>query len=683
MNMLPRSAQEQRSQKPGAWQPDISMLNTQKMVASNRPSGNISSPQLKKRRVNRFFLLILILLLICLSGAGASFVGYHTYRSDMAQAQIGIHDLQTALSLMQSLSKEPFNTATITQAQHEFVAASAIFGQLNAQVQWLPSGLSAIPVYGTRVSAAQHLLPLALEVSQAGIIGCNILTLIVQRFHDPFHAGQGLTLADLSVLDKDIQQLEIIFTQAVSQANALTPGDIQFEPRLGKAVAALHKYLPTARAVLGQMHQLLPVLPQLLGIGTKTNYLIELMDSTELRPGGGFIGNYGFATLSGGRLMDAHITDTYLLDNPFVDAGHSLPYPPAYQWFDLNPTSWSLRDSNLDADFPTAARYAEQNYSREGGTVPVQGVIAITPAFIEQALEITGPISVPEYQQTVTAQNLVSLIHYYQVGPGYQGGDIPSPDGHSSVNKRFTELLAEHFLARLQQMPASTLPRLFHLLLNGLQTKDMQIYFNAAPAENLLSLFHVASTIQAPAGDSLFVVDANIAGDKANQYITSTLHDQVTIDNVGSVMHHTTLTYTWSGDGPVYGSGLYRDYVRVYVPPESVLQSQQGWQVRGTSTAFGREVWAGFFTLTYGQVQTITLTWVEKGTAKKTTTSWHYQYLIQHQAGTQWQVNIQLMLPSCAKNMQTSGGLTAQNKQGADFVQILTQDTGLSVDYNC
>ena len=52
---------------------------------------------------------------------------------------------------------------------------------------------------------------------------------------------------------------------------------------------------------------------------------LEVLDSTELRPGGGFIGNYGIATFSGGRLTAAHITDTYLLDKDNLTAGHTIP----------------------------------------------------------------------------------------------------------------------------------------------------------------------------------------------------------------------------------------------------------------------------------------------------------------------------------------------------------------------
>src|SRR5207247_306150 len=151
----------------------------------------------------------------------------------------------------------------------------------------------------------------------------------------------------------------------------------------------------------------------------------------------------------------------------------------------------------------------------------------------------------------------------------------PSPDGNSSVRKHFTALLAEHFFARIHQLPASALPKLFQLLISSFRTKDLQVYFNSPVAENLLAHFQLDSSIQDPTHDSLFVVDANISPNKASRFITSTLDDQVTIDENGNTSHHTTLTYDWKMNGSVYGSSLYRDYLRIYVPPGSVLQAKQ------------------------------------------------------------------------------------------------------------
>jgi hypothetical protein len=687
----------------GAVQADISTFDTREVAAVGRPvrpetpqsnnqAGNEERKEgervhSQKRKAKKFYVFTLLFLLLFVLGSVCSVVGYQRYNvqyhSALSLAQVGIKHLQTAAALLQALPKNPLDARTVSQAQREFSAASTNFVQLNNELQSLPGLSTLIPVYGSRLSAALRLVPLAIEVSQAGLAGCDALSLIITRFHDPLTSGHGLTMADLAVVAKDLHQIKGILNQAVGRVNALQPADLQLDPRLSKLVAAFHQNLPNLQMGIDEAEQLLTVAPTLLGIGTPTNYLIELLDSSELRPAGGFIGNYGTATFSGGRLAAAHITDVYLLDNAFTAAGHSIPYPSVYRWFDVAQGSWSLRDSNLDADFVTAARYAEQNYSREGGKVPIQGVIAITPTFIQHALAITGPINVPEYQDTVTAQNLIDRIHYHQLGPGREGSDVPSPDGHSSVRKHFTELLAEHFLARVHQLPPSTLSKLVQLLPNSLRSKDLQIYFNSGIAEQLLQRFHLDAAIQAPAGDGLFVVDTNMAVNKANQFITNKLDDRVTIDGSGNATHRTTLTYTWVTRGNVYGSTLYRDYVRIYVPPGSSLQIQDGWQPRGTSRAFGREVWAGFFTLIYGQTRTITLVWMVPSTVTKNGHSWHYQYDIQRQAGALWTLHLQITLPSCAVVTNTSGGIAHSTRQAASLSQSLSENMSVGVEYNC
>ena len=383
----------------------------------------------------------------------------------------------------------------------------------------------------------------------------------------------GLTSADFNGIDKNFSQIKGLVEQAIAQVNQLQPSDSQFDPRIGKVIELFHQYLPTIEMWLHDADALLAVAPTLLGVGTPSHYLIEVLDSTELRPGGGFIGNFGIATVAGGKLIDAHITDSYLFDGAFHATGQSIPYPAAYQWFSryLAPASWSLRDSNLEADFPTSAQLGELNYKREGGNTPLQGLIAITPAFIQHLLAVTGPIAMPEYHETVTAQNLVDLIHYHQLGPGQEGTDAPSPDGHSSVRKHFTELLAEHFMARTHQLPSSTMATIIRVMMNDLHTKDLQVYFNAGAAETALQHLHLASTIDSAANDGLLVVDANISQNKASGLIATTLNDQVTIDANGNAFHQTTLHYSWMAAGNVYGSLIYRDYVRVYMPIGSVV----------------------------------------------------------------------------------------------------------------
>src|SRR5205823_3884386 len=215
--------------------------------------------------------------------------------------------------------------------------------------------------------------------------------------------------------------------------------------------------------------------------------------------------------------------------------------------------------SNLDADLPTSAREGETHYVEEGGKLPLAGVIAITPALIEHMLTLTGPIKVPEYQETVTAQNLMDRIHYHQLIDEAKGGDVPSADGYSSVRKHFTALLGEQLLARVHSLPGSTFPKLLQLLIDSMRSKDIQIYFNSGTAEKLLQNYHFDDSIQS-SSDGIFAVDANIAPSKANSYLITTVNDQVSIDNSGNARHHTSIKFTWKAAGPdpnFYGSTLY------------------------------------------------------------------------------------------------------------------------------
>ena len=637
----------------------------------------------RKQRSKRRFVSTGMLLFLLIASTVSSLVGYlmyntytARYRTDLSLAQAGLQHLLKAEALLTTWSQNPLDVQLAGRAKHEFSSALKTISLLNDDLQSLPGFARQVPVYGARLSAALHLVPMAMALSQAGVAGSDILNTLIPELHDPSgQKGHGITLPDLAIVTRDVKELRSAFVLASQEVNQLQPGEFSFDSRISKLVDTLRKDGPVIQGWLDAIVKFLPQAPVVLGVGTAANYLIEVLDASELRPGGGFIGNYGRATFAGGQLTAARITDVDLLDKPFEQAGHVIAYPPGYSWFDLVPRSWSFRDSNLDADFPTAARYGEQTYAQEGGSMPVQGVIAITSALIEHAMAITGPIAVPEYQEMVTAQNLVVRIHFHQLGgrAAGEGSDlIASPDGHSSLRKRFTELLAEHFLARVRQLPAADLSKLLQLMANGMRSKDIQLYFNSSVAENLLHSLQLDAAIQAPVGDSLFVVDANIAANKANSFITSTLDDQVTIDGEGNAIHHTSMHYAWTIAGRNYGSSLYRDYVHIYVPPGSILLAQDGWQSRGTSSAFNRKVWMGFFTLSYGQTRGVTLVWKVPAATSKDQNGWHYQYLIQRQAGVLWKLNLQITLPACA-------AVTRDER----LTQILDENLNVGIDYAC
>jgi hypothetical protein len=417
------------------------------------------------------------------------------------------------------------------------------------------------------------------------------------------------------------------------------------------------------------------------------------MDSSELRPGGGFIGNYGILTLTGGHLSGLHIQDVDLLDKDYRYGKKVIPLPPGYNWFADTSAKWGFRDSNLDADFPTDARYAEQLYQQEGGTESFQGVIAITPWIIQSALRITGPVDVPEFKDTVTADNLIDEIHKYQLSSLAPGpDDVIDPTTGTSLRKRFTGFLFQHFLQKVKDQTAKDMSPFAKLLLDSLHSKDIQIAFNDAGVERALNHYHVDSAIEAPtAGDSLMMVDANVVASKINYFLQYTLTERVTLDAAGTATHTTTLTYFWPPDPstlvrsfPAGYPPLYIAYLRVYVPPGAQLLSQTGWIGSPTTTAFGREVWGGRVLMHIGDHHPVVLTWKLPNAATKTGDQWHYASLLQREAGTTFALDYSLTLPACGKLMGTPpSGFTAPNGQSVALAQPFTVDTSFAIDYNC
>jgi len=638
---------------------------TPKTVDLSAPVSEEARGKKKGRRKRLWIIICACLVLVLLPTIVYGLSLYQTYSSQYHQAlslaQSGTQQLQNAEKLLKGITQGSFDLASITQAHQDFATALADFDQLKSSLEQLPGIANDAPKYGSLLASARRIIPLTIEVSQAGIIGTDALSIVVPYLHEILSSkGTGMTMQDINTIAQDMNQIQALLGTATTQINQLQPSDLQIDPRIAHAVATFRAELPTIQTSLQSIRGVLGVAPTLLGIGKPASYLIEQLDSTELRPGGGFIGGYGIATFSDGRLQSIHMEDTYLLDIPYSSAGHVIPFPANDSWFNLAP-SWSLRDSNLEPDFPTDARYAEQIYHTEGGTEALQGVIAITPAFIQNALNITGPIYVSQYNETITAQNLINKIHYYQLKEDLKGGDNPSPDGLSSLRKHFTAVLFEDFFARVRQVASADMAKFQALLVSSLRTKDVQVYINASPAEQLLQTAQVASSVQAPTGDTLMVVDANIIANKSNYFMTYTMNDQVTIDAAGDAVHHTTLTYDWPYNPESvqnnYGgtTTVYLDYLRVYVPKGSVLQVQSGWVPKGSGQFYGLQEWAGLFTLDYGHVGTVSLTWVVHGAAIQDIRGWHYNYLIQRQAGIAWKVNLQVTFPSCAQNITNSG----------------------------
>src|SRR5215467_10588494 len=243
-----------------------------------------------KNGKKRIYFIVSACLLLSLALTGVSIFEFQNYNAFgqyvMSLAHTGVNHLRTAETLLKKMPKNPLDTHTMDQAQSEFTAALTTFVKLDNDLKSLPTISMSVPVYGSRLSAALHMLPIAIEASHVGVVSCSLLNGIISKFHDPLNThSHGMTEADFTAIEKNFHLVKAELDLIVNQVNRLQPSDLQLDPRLSKMVDAFHKDLPVMQTWLDVIAKLLPIAPTLLGIGSPANYLIEILDSTELRPG--------------------------------------------------------------------------------------------------------------------------------------------------------------------------------------------------------------------------------------------------------------------------------------------------------------------------------------------------------------------------------------------------------------
>jgi hypothetical protein len=189
---------------------------------------------------------------------------------------------------------------------------------------------------------------------------------------------------------------------------------------------------------------------------------------------------------------------------------------------------------------------------------------------------------VPDYNETITADNLEAKIHYYQLDPaGIAKQQQLNPNDHThSLRKRFTQLLSQVLQEKVKRLPLSQLMLVVKQVWKDLGTKDLQLYVTNQQAEDLLVKRRAAGQMDTTAKvDGYAFVQANVSAAKSTPYVSVTQRDDITLDAKGGALHQLTITLRNDPRGPIYGYPTYRDYVRIYVPPQARYVSGGGFDL--------------------------------------------------------------------------------------------------------
>lgn len=122
-------------------------------------------------------------------------------------------------------------------------------------------------------------------------------------------------------------------------------------------------------------------------------YMILLQNNLELRPGGGFLGQYAIVEVKNGEILSYKVEDSNILDSTY-QSDRLLPL--SLQKYLSDTKKMKFRDSNYSPHYPENVTDALHFYALAGQDANFDGVFAVNASLFEDILAITGPITATE-----------------------------------------------------------------------------------------------------------------------------------------------------------------------------------------------------------------------------------------------------------------------------------------------
>src|SRR5262245_32081745 len=475
---------------------------------------------------------------------------------------------------------------TLAAALGELKAAQKDFGELRSRLNdpdWILSLAGVFPGATSKLVTVRILADVGYEACGLGIEFINAISPILGRLEGGLLASDKgiLTKTDLTNLQNAVKHAQQELTDIQNRLAGVNIKDLPITADQKQAFTSALDQLPKLQNSLKQAPQYLTMLGWMLGVGQARHFLVQTLDRDELRPSGGFTGDYGVLTITDGSLQPFELKNINQLDYNGNGWIFSQKAPAPYTWWPFG--NWGFRDTNPSPDYPTTAKLNMQVFHNEGGDggiVDVDGVIQLTPVTISHMLLVTGPIFVPGYNETITADNLEARIHYYQQDPAgiAKQKQLNPDDPHIyDIRKRFTQLVVRLIQEQIKKLPTSKLIPLARQVLADMRARDVQIYVTNKDIEDMLMKARASGAVDTmPGVDGYILNQANVSVAKSTPYVKVTQTDDVTLDDKGGATHRLTITLRNDPQGPIYGHPTYRDYVRIYVPPQARYISGSG-----------------------------------------------------------------------------------------------------------
>ncbi len=544
----------------------------------------------KKTRGRRRLLVILVILLI----AGV------------------LPSIFTFLGLKQALSHAKVLAAAYQgqqfgNLQSETAAVKRGLQQANISLNFL-FWLRIIPFLGEYYSDVKSLVAAGVEeLSAIDTILTSLEPVQIELGFDgnPKSGPERVTQA-LRVLNKSLpilDQAEGHFLKASEFVSDINTGKYPEKFRgksIRKNLEIVKNFILGAAVAMGDGKEALVLSPQVLGIGGVKNYLLLFQNDKEIRPTGGFMTAYATLTINNGQVSATTSDDIYRLDEKLLDVclKKICPLTPPAPIVKYLPevsgkprSAWSMRDSNISPDVPTAAKEFERMYQLLGEGLPYDGIIFIDSQVVEELIEVTGPIDVfgttysGEIDKRCNCPNVIYELESY--------AEIAAKG--EKDRKAVLGVLMQQILARSIGADIEKLPQLLETITRLANHKHVMFYMHDVNLQNALTKLNWIGEIKNYDGDYLHINDSNFAGGKSNLYVMQTVTQDIKVQDDGTVKKKITIDYKNDQPFGIWLNGINRDYVRFYVPKGSQLVSSKGSEDKvNTIEDLGKTVFEAF-----------------------------------------------------------------------------------------
>ncbi len=430
-------------------------------------------------------------------------------------------------------------------------------------------------------------------------LAATALVNIIPQTDNTYDTVQGLVRAGASLstaaaqissaieqlTDADSYDLVTKLELLTTYVNAALPEVVEANKALGEVdltlipadyidkITMLLDTAPSLEASMNEFLQFSGTLQVLLGGDQKMRYLLAFQNNTELRATGGFVGSFAQVDMLNGVIEEIDIPEggTYDVQGQ-LDEYIAPPEP-----LTLLNSRWELQDANWFPDFPSSAQKMLGFYESAGGPT-LDGVIAINATLMPKLLEITGPIEMPEYDRTITAENFLfetqKIVEYEYIE--YED----DAEREEDAPKQFIGDLAPKILERLSEAEPEMLLQVLDLLATSLTQKDMIIYMQDNELQSDIETLGWSGSLKQTDGDYLMVVNTNLGGGKTDTVIKQDIQLDVEIAEDGSIINTVTITKEHTGLSTALFEGVNNvDYIRLYVPLGSELLSASGFEI--------------------------------------------------------------------------------------------------------